>query len=129
MSEIDLHRLAFLRGVLAAFASTGQTVTYDEIRRLCRFNDEQLGTYLGQARRPLTKAEQPDFCAVVIGDTTGWPGPRWSDNVDGTDPAEWAQELRRAHRFWKDRRNLDNPAFRKKWGKLPTIPGLGKKIK
>jgi hypothetical protein len=71
--EIDEHRLAFLRGVLAALASTGQVVHYDEIRHLCRLNQEQLGTYLGAARQPLVDAGQPDFNAIVVKEE-GWPG-------------------------------------------------------
>lgn len=48
-----------------AFASNGQTVHYDEIRRLCRLSQEQLGAYLEEARRAMVDAGQPDFCSIV----------------------------------------------------------------
>jgi hypothetical protein len=57
----DENRVAFLRGVLAALASTGQVVHYKEIRRLCRFSQEQLGTYLGEARKPLSSGRATGF--------------------------------------------------------------------
>lgn len=118
---LDQNRVAFLRGVLAAFASTGQVVHYNEIRRLCRFSQEQLGAYLAAARSELEA--QPDFCAIVVNDG-GWPGDGWAKDAKGTDPTEWAKELRRVHRFWRDRRALDNAEFAQAHGGLPAVPGL-----
>jgi hypothetical protein len=118
-ATIDPNRLAFLQGVLAAFASSGAVVHYDEIRRLCRFSQEQLGEYLGQARVPLVDAGQPDFCAIVVNDG-GWPGDGWGK------PDAWPAALRLAHRFWRDRRRMDNTAFEAEHGAVPAIPGLWK---
>ena len=114
----DSDKVQFLRGLLAAFASNGQLVTYDEIRRLCRLSDEQLGEYLGAARDG-RGPDEPDFCAVVV-QTAGKPGRRWGE------PAAWAAEVQRAHRFWSDRRRLDNSEFEQAYGGLPTMPGLSK---
>ena len=75
---LDEGRVRFLRGVLAALASTGQVVTYDEIRRLCRLSQEQCGEYLGEARNRMLAASQPDFCAVVV-NSSGSPGEGWGD--------------------------------------------------
>jgi len=116
MTEIDQERLWFLRGVLAALASSGQVVHYDEVRRLCRLNQEQLGDYLGAARGT-QRDDEPDFCAVVVNEG-GWPG-------DGFGPLPaWPAELRDAHNYWRDRRAMDNSEFVKEWGGLPTLPGL-----
>lgn len=115
--NIDDRRLWFLRGVLAAFASNRQTVTYDEIRRLCRFNDEQLGTYLDHAREPLHEAGQPDYCAIVV-KTSGVPGELWGN------ASEAPREALQAHQFWQDRRALDNKEFEARHGSLPALPGL-----
>jgi hypothetical protein len=117
--DLDPNRIAFLQGVLAALAASGQVVHYDEIRRLCRFSQQQLGEYLGAARSPMTAANQPDFCTVVVGET-GWPGAGWGD------PAAWAHALRRAHEYWRDRRSMDNADFRNKYGSEPEVPGLWK---
>lgn len=108
---LDENRVIFLRGVQAALASSGLVVHYDEIRRLCRLNQEQVGEYLDAARSSLLAAGQPDFCAIVVNDG-GWPG-------DG-----WAKELREVHRFWKDRRAMDNRPFSDAHTNLPVIPGL-----
>lgn len=114
--EIDDNRLWFLRGVLAATASNRQTITYDEVRRLCRLNDEQLGTFLGKARKILDENE-PDFCAIVV-KTSGVPGELWGD------PTEGPIEAIRAHQYWQDRRNMDNEPFEERYGSLPSVPGL-----
>ncbi|MEZ4447552.1 MAG: hypothetical protein R3B72_51220 [Polyangiaceae bacterium] len=114
---MDQMRVQFMKGVLAALASTGQVVTYDEIRRLCRLAQEQCGEYLGEARKAMVGAGQPDFCAVVVG-ASGTPGSGWG-SAD-----EWAQALRQAHEFWSDRRRMDNAEFRDKYGALPVEPGL-----
>jgi hypothetical protein len=45
---IDEHRLAFLKGILAASATSGQLITCSQLRRLCRLNMEQLGRYLAR---------------------------------------------------------------------------------
>ena len=68
----DDKKLWFIRGILVATASNRQTITYDELRRLCRLNDEQIGTYLGKAREILSEGE-PDYCSIVV-KTTGVPG-------------------------------------------------------
>ena len=120
---IDEHRVAFLRGVLAAFASCGMVVDYDEIRRLCRLNQEMLGTYLGEARKLSKAKNQPDFCSVVVKEA-GWPGDGFADATGKTDPVAWAKELRDAHEYWRDRRLLDNDDFRAKHGDVPEVPGL-----
>ena len=115
MSQLDANRLAFMRGVLAAFASNGQVVHYDEVRRLCRLNQEQMGTYLGEARMPAIDAGDPDPCAIVV-NNTGTPGALWGN------PAEWHEALRRAHQFWADRRRLDNADFQSRHTRLPSMP-------
>lgn len=120
---VDPNRLAFLQGMLAAFASNGQTVHYNEVRRLCRLNQEQLGTYLGAARQKMLAEGQPDFCSIVVRDS-GWPGDGWADGLQGTDPREWARALRQAQIYWSDRRRLDNPKFEEKHSVLPEVPGL-----
>jgi hypothetical protein len=114
--KIDDNRLWFLRGVLAATASNRQTITYDEVRRLCRFNDEQLGTYLGKAREILAE-DEPDFCALVV-NTRGVPGELWGDPENGPT------EAIRAQQYWQDRRNMDNRLFKERYGSLPSVPGL-----
>lgn len=113
--KVDGDKVMFLRGLLAAFASNGQLLNYDEIRRLCRLSDEQVGTYLDEARKGRGQGD-PDFYAIVV-KTAGKPGPGWGD------AAAWAQEVQRAHRFWGDRRRLDNAAFQERYGSLPAIPG------
>ena len=117
MADIDRNRLTFMQGVLAALASTGQVVHYHELRRLCRLNQEQLGEYLGEARRELLAAGQPDFCSVVVNDG-GWPGTGWGDL------ASWPAKLREAHNYWRDRRTLDNDDFKQRHGQPPVVPGL-----
>lgn len=121
--KIDEHRVAFLRGVLAALASTGAVVHYNEIRRLCRLNQEQLGTYLEAARAPTLAAAQPDFCSIVVKEE-GWPGDGFAVTTKRTDPVAWAKELRTAHEFWRDRRQMDNDEFAAKHGAVPAVPGL-----
>lgn len=123
MANLDQNRVTFLRGVLAAFASNGQVVHYNEIRRLCRLTQEQLGVYLDAARSQLVSEGQPDFCAIVVNEG-GWPGDGWAKGDKGTDSTEWAKELRRVHRFWQNRRALDNAAFAAEHGQLPATPGL-----
>jgi hypothetical protein len=114
--RIDQQKVTFLRGLLAAFASNGQLLNYDEMRRLCRLNDEQMGTYLDEARTGRAEGE-PDFCSIVV-KTAGKPGHGWGD------AGVWAQEVQKAHRFWGDRRRLDNTQFKERYGFLPAIPGL-----
>jgi hypothetical protein len=116
---IDENRVAFLQGVLAAVASSGGVMHYSEVRRLCRFSQEQPSEYLGVARTPMISANQPDFCAVVVNDS-GWPGDGWGK------PDVWPAELRRAHRYWQDRRRMDNTEFVAEYGDVPAIPGLWK---
>ena len=114
--KVDREKTAFLRGLLAGFASSAQIVTYDEVRRLCRLSDEQLGSYLDDARKGRADGD-PDFCAIVV-KTGGMPGPGWGDL------GKWAKEAQRVHRYWGDRRRLDNPEFQKRYKRLPAIPGL-----
>jgi hypothetical protein len=113
--NVDNEKVLFLRGLLVAFASNGQIVNYDDVRRLCRLNDEQMGTYLNHARKGLAENE-PDFCAIVV-KTKGKPGEGWGD------PAAWVEQVQKSHRFWSDRRKLDNGEFEERYGKLPAIPG------
>ena len=120
---LDPNRVIFLRGVLAALASSGQVVHYNEIRRLCRFKQEQLGEYLDAARSGLAEAGQPDFCAIVVNDS-GLPGEGWAGDGDGVDSRTWAEELRKVHRFWRDRRAMDNGDFVRPDRALPLFPGL-----
>ena len=119
---IDENRVIFLRGVLAAFASSRTVVTYDEIRRLCRLNKELVGEYLGLARRPLRDAEQPDFCSIVVNDS-GIPGKEYFSDGE-LDAVAWAKMLHRSHDFWADRRSMDNSTFEGEWDDLPAVPGL-----
>ena len=114
--KVDNNKLWFLRGVLVATCSNRQSITYDELRRLCRLNDEQLGTYLGRASEILGK-DEPDYCSVVV-KTTGVPGAGWGN------PEEAPAEAIEAHQYWQDRRNLDNDEFEETYGSLPTVPGL-----
>jgi len=119
---LDQNRVIFLRGVLAAFASNGQVVHYNEIRRLCRFSQEQLGEYLEAARKPLVDGGQPDFNAIVVNDQ-GWPGDGWIGPAP-TDPKTWAKALRATHIFWRDRKQMDSAEFESIHGKPPAVPGL-----
>ena len=113
--DSERDKVSFISGLLVAFASNAQVINYDEIRRLSRLHDEQLGTYLDAARKGLDEGE-PDFCAIVV-KTAGKPGLGWGD-------AEiWHKEVQRVHRFWADRRRLDNKDFEACHGKLPAIPG------
>jgi len=105
------EKVWFLRGLLIATAMLGETLTYDQVRRLCRLSDRQVGTMLGKARagRP---AGSPDFCAVVQ-KSIGSPGKGWGDIK------LWIAELKRVHSFWQDRAELDNNEFFVKHGVLP----------
>ena len=115
--KVDSNKLWFIQGILVSTCANRQTITYDELRRLCRLNDKQLGTYLGEARDILSE-DEPDYCSVVV-KTTGVPGEGWGKQEKGPARAIKAQQ-----RFWQDRRNLDNKEFEKTYGSLPTIPGL-----
>ncbi len=120
---IDEHRLAFLKGVLATTASNGQIITYSQLRRLCRLSMELVGVYLGEARRRVLLAGQPDYCAIVVGDD-GTPGSGWFDPHVSATSQRWAEEVQRVHAFWRDRKSLDNTAFEAAHGGLPAEPGL-----
>lgn len=122
--NIDPHRLAFLKGVIAGLASTGELIAYSELRRLCRLSQEQLGSYLGAARKRLLEEGQPDFCAIVVGDDSGVPSEKWYDPHPGDGASYWAKEVHRAHKFWRDRRSRDNLDFKEEHGSLPAEPGL-----
>jgi hypothetical protein len=82
--KVDSDKVVFLRGLLAAFASNSQLVNYDEVRRLCRLNDEQMGTYLNHARKGRAESE-PDFCAILV-KTKGKPGDGWGSCGMGGSP-------------------------------------------
>ncbi|MFN8092435.1 MAG: hypothetical protein U0599_09490 [Vicinamibacteria bacterium] len=113
---LDQDRVMFLRGLLAAFASGHQVVTYDAIRRLCRLSDEQVGAYLDAARAG-RGTNEPDFCSIVVR-TAGTPGAGWGDLSD------WAAEVQRTHRYWSDRRRCDNTEFKQAYADLPSVPAL-----
>lgn len=114
--NLDRERVMFLKGVLATLSSNRQLTNYDEIRRLCRLSDEQVGAYLDAARAD-RKESEPDFCSIVV-KTAGKPGLGWGN------AEEWAAEVQRAHRFWADRRRMDNSEFETCHGVLPSVPGL-----
>jgi len=116
------NRVIFLRGVLAAFASNGQVVHYNEIRRLCRFSQEQLGEYWEAARKPLVDGGQPDFNAIVVSDQ-GWPVDGWT-SPRPTDPKTWAKTLRATPILWRDRKQMANAEFESIHGRAPAVPGL-----
>ncbi len=113
-------KVAFIRGVCIFAASHGIDIRYDELRRLARLSDEQLGAYLGASRQGLAPGE-PDHCAMVVS-TNGTPGLAWGDLNT------WARERARAISFYSARRGLDNAAFEQLWGFLPTFPGKGKPV-
>ena len=115
MTVSTYEKTLFILGVLIATASKGDTITYDEVRRLSRLSDRQLGTYLGMVRQLLQKGE-PDLCAVVVKDI-GTPGIGWGNLVN------WQNELRMVHSYWMDRRALDNTPFATKHGDVPSVPG------
>ena len=119
--KIDPNRKIFMRGVLVALASAGTVIHYDELRRLCRLSREQLGAYLGAAREDSIAADQPDFNAIVVNDD-GMPGAGFSGAP--LDGVVWAAQLREVHKYWSDRRRMDNKAFVDLWGDLPAVPGL-----
>lgn len=112
--QFDQERIQFLRGLLVALASSGQVIHYDEVRRMCRLNNTQVGEYLDAARQTLEVGE-PDFCALVVNDG-GWPGDGFGEL------ANWPSQLREVHRYWRDRRRFDNPEFEMEWGRLPSLP-------
>ena len=109
------EKVWFLRGILVALAVVGHELTYDQIRRMMRLSDRQLGPYLGEARAMLSPGE-PDICASVV-KNLGTPGKGWG-NV-----AQWAAEVLRLRSFWKDRADMDNLDFQTKNGTLPSIRG------
>jgi hypothetical protein len=86
-------------------------------RRLCRLNRELVGAYLDAARQGL-RADEPDFCALVVGPVTAEVGHNW-----GNVPDAFAQRDA-AFRYWRDRSTLDNQALIDQHGELPTFPGL-----
>jgi len=109
-------KVDIVRGLLIAFASNGQIVDYDQIRRLARLHPTDVGEYLDEARKGLNVGE-PDFCAIVVNED-GVPGTGWGNT------AHAAQEIVESHKYWHDRRFMNNVAFEKKYGALPEIPGL-----
>jgi hypothetical protein len=116
MSNLEMERLWFLRGVLAAFASSGEVVQLGEICKLCRLRPEEASTYLEAARQGLHE-DEPDFCDVIAAETGGGAGtPRGPSG-------KWPARLRDAHQYWRDRRYLEDQEFEKEWSWLPTFPG------
>jgi len=115
MTMTTQEKVLYILGVLIATASKGDTITYDELRRLARLSDRQLGTYLGTTRG-LLKHGEPDLCAVVIKDV-GTPGWGWGNL------AQWQAALASVHAYWQDRRQLDNGPFAAKHGDVPSVPG------
>jgi len=109
------EKIWFIRGVIIAFAVCNRTLTYDQLRRICRLCDRQLGSFLGKARTGLAPSE-PDFC-VVVQKTMGAPGAGWGN------PKTWAIELQRAYDYWRDRSLMDNTDFVAKYGSIPSVPG------
>ena len=114
MTEIDPQRLWFLRGVLAALASSGQVVPRDEICRLCDLDEAQTAAALDAARAGQYE-DEPDFRVIVVNDAG------WSGGASGL-PEGWLARLRDAQGYWRDRRNMEDNAFRKEWGHTPTFP-------
>jgi len=109
------EKVWFLRGILVALAVVGHELTYDQIRRIMRLSDRQVGAYLGEARSILQPGE-PDFCASVV-KSLGTPGAGWG-NV-----AQWASELLKVRSFWRDRAEKDNGDFTNLYQSLPSVPG------
>src|SRR6266568_336649 len=114
MTEIDPQRLWFLRGVLAALASSGEVVPHDEIRRLCNLDVAQAAAALKAARAGQYE-DEPDFRVIVVNDAG------WSGEASGP-PEAWPAMLRDAQGYWRDRRNMEDDAFRREWGHTPTFP-------
>lgn len=118
--QLAPSKVAFIRGVCIFAASHGIDIYYDELRRLARLSDEQLGAYLGASRQGLAPGE-PDHCAMVVS-AKGTPGLAWGDLNT------WTSERARAVAFYSARRGLDNAAFEERFGALPTFPGKGKAV-
>ena len=109
------QKIWFLRGILVALAVVGHELTYDQLRRIMRLSDRQVGPYLGSARAWLLPSE-PDVCASIV-KSLGTPGAGWGQ------VASWAAELQRVRDYWQDRAKLDNEDFRAKYRALPSLPG------
>ena len=116
MVEIEAERLWFIRGIMAALASSGQVVDCEEIARLCRLSGEQVRAYLRAAGRGQYE-DEPDFSDIVLSEGGS---PR-----EGMDPREWSARLHDAQRYWRDRRSLDDESFKREWGDTPTFPSHG----
>ena len=116
MVEIEVQLLWFIRGVMAALASSGQVVDCEEIARLCRLSREQVRAYLRAAGRGQYE-DEPDFSDIVLSEGGS---PR-----EGMDPREWSARLHDAQRYWRDRRSLDDESFKREWGDTPTFPSHG----
>jgi hypothetical protein len=108
-------RVIFVQGVLAAFASLGQEVHYDHVRRLCGLTQQEVGSYLSAARAARGGSE-PDLSAIVVR-KSGTPGPGWGDS------RKWRDAVRSVHQYWSDRRSMDNGPFFEKYDALPSVPG------
>ena len=109
------EKVLYLRGILIDRACLGHTITYDEVRRIMRLCDAQIGTLLGLVRQGLQPGE-PDLCAGVI-KSLGKPGWGWGNSIT------WGVEVQALWAYWHDRTTMDNAAFEAKYHSLPTYPG------
>ncbi|MFT3923977.1 MAG: hypothetical protein QM778_15695 [Myxococcales bacterium] len=114
MTIVDSRRVSFLQGMLVAFASAGQIVDFEELRRLCGCPEAEFVTLLEAARAPVRRAQQPDYSAVVIS-SSGLP-------AGFRDLEHWDEELVAAHRYWTDVRNLTAEELVAAHGSLPAVP-------
>jgi hypothetical protein len=109
------EKVWFLRGLLVGVAMVGREVTYDQVRRLVRLSDRQVGEYLNAARQILLPGE-PDVCASVV-KTTGGVGKGFGPE------SQRVAELLKARAYWQDRAELDNADFVSAHQTLPSLPG------
>jgi hypothetical protein len=110
------EKIWFLRGILVACAAVGHYLTYDQLRRLMRVSDQQLGQYLKEAKGKTVFGE-PDISSMII-KTLGRPGYGWGDI------SVWASAFEEACQYWHDRMTMDNSNFTEKYRNLPSFPGL-----
>jgi hypothetical protein len=112
--RVSKNRVLFLRGILAGLASVKGTIEYNEVRRLCGLNKQQVGRYL-KAARAMGSKDEPDLSALVVGRTTAMPSREWGDLK------QWPRERRRVFKYWTDRRRLNKEPFRRAHGVMPAI--------
>jgi hypothetical protein len=106
-------RVVFLRGLLAGLASGRRTIKYNDMRRLCGLNKQQVGAYL-KAVRAMGKKNEPDLSALVVSGNTGMPTRDWGDLK------QWPAEKKRVFAYWTDRRRLNKDSFVSKHAVLPA---------